>query len=73
GQKLNISASRRGALTSRKDHESPASISQENISMKLIVTEKGEASRRQAKSHELAIIHSLEEARLLETDGARES
>ena len=41
--------------------------------MKLIVTEKGKASRRQAKSHELAIIHSLEEARLLETDGARES
>ena len=38
--------------------------------MKLIVTEKGEASRRQAKSHELAIINSLEEARLLETDGA---
>ena len=38
--------------------------------MKSIVTEKGESSRRQAKSHELAIIHSLEEARLLETDGA---
>ena len=38
--------------------------------MKLIVTEKGKASRRQAKSHELAIIHSLEEARLLETGGA---
>ena len=38
--------------------------------MKSIVTEKGEASRHQAKSHELAIIHSLEEARLLETDGA---
>ena len=38
--------------------------------MKLIVTEKGEASRRQAKSHKLAISNSLEEARLLETDGA---
>lgn len=38
--------------------------------MKLIVTEKGETSRHQAKSHELAIIHSLEGARLLETDGA---
>ena len=38
--------------------------------MKLIVTEEGKASRRQAKSHKLAIIHSLEEARLLETDGA---
>ena len=38
--------------------------------MKLIVTEKGEACRRHAKSHELAIIHSLEEPRLLETDGA---
>ena len=38
--------------------------------MKLIVTEKGEASRRQAMSHELAIIHSLREARLLETNGA---
>ena len=57
-------------MTSRKGHESPASISQENISMKLIVTEKGKASRRQAKSHELAIIHSLREARLLETNGA---
>ena len=39
--------------------------------MKLIVTEKGEASRHQAKSHELAIIHSLEEARLLETEEQR--
>ena len=57
-------------MTSRQGHESTASISQENISMKSIVTEKGEASRHQAKSHELAIIHSLEEARLLETDGA---
>ena len=38
--------------------------------MKLIVTEKGKACRRQAKSHELAIIHSLRETRLLETDGA---
>ena len=38
--------------------------------MELIVTEKGKACRRHAKSHELAIIHSLEGARLLETDGA---
>ena len=38
--------------------------------MKLIMTEKGKASRHQALSRELAIIHSLEEARLLETDGA---